>query len=105
MLVNLAMAIGKLVINGKELSRLAGYTSRVDNLMTTLTKLNKEEDLRWHARNQSCNVEKAKLSTLPQTPGRYVTQDNVIRFDRVPIVTPNGDVLIEVSKTSDNKEF
>lgn len=27
--------------------------------------------------------------------GRIIFQDNIIRFDDVPLVTPNGDVLIE----------
>jgi ATP-binding cassette, subfamily D (ALD), member 3 len=34
---------------------------------------------------------------LPLIPGagRLVIQDNIIKFDRVPLVTPNGDILIE----------
>jgi ATP-binding cassette subfamily D (ALD) protein 3 len=81
MLINLAQAIGRLVLNGKELSRLAGYTSRVDELITTLDKLNKEQ------RNEI----PSKLQL-----GTYRYEDNVIRFQRVPIVTPNGDVLLKV---------
>lgn len=27
--------------------------------------------------------------------GRIIFEDNIIRFDDVPLVTPNGDVLIE----------
>ena len=83
MLINLAQAIGRLVLNGKELSRLAGYTSRVDELITTLDKLNMEQ-------------KKEIPSTLPH--GIYKYEDNVIRFEKVPMVTPNGDVLLKVQK-------
>lgn len=27
--------------------------------------------------------------------GRIIYQDNIIRFEKVPLVTPNGDVLIQ----------
>lgn len=27
--------------------------------------------------------------------GKLVFKDNIIRFDKVPLVTPNGDVLIK----------
>lgn len=40
MLVKLAEAIGRLVLAGRELTRLAGFTSRVTELMTVLKDLN-----------------------------------------------------------------
>ena len=40
MLVKLAEAIGRLVLAGRELTRLAGFTSRVTELMTVLQDLN-----------------------------------------------------------------
>lgn len=34
---------------------------------------------------------------MPLIPGsgRIIFQDNIIRFDKVPLVTPNGDILVE----------
>lgn len=40
MLVKLAEAIGRLVLAGRELTRLAGFTARVTELMTVLKDLN-----------------------------------------------------------------
>lgn len=80
MLINLAQAIGRLVLNGKELSRLAGYTTRVHELMTTLDHFNSPA---------------AKLES--KCNGIIVHTDNIIKFDKVPVVTPSGDVLIKVT--------
>lgn len=40
MLVKLAEAIGRLVLAGRELTKLSGYTSRVTELMDVLKDLN-----------------------------------------------------------------
>ena len=40
MLVKLAEAIGRLVLAGRELTRLAGFTARVTELLTVLKDLN-----------------------------------------------------------------
>ena len=40
MLVKLAEAIGRLVLAGRELTRLAGFTARVTDLLTVLKDLN-----------------------------------------------------------------
>ena len=40
MLVKLAEAIGRLVLAGRELTRLAGFTARVQELLTVLKELN-----------------------------------------------------------------
>lgn len=40
MLVKLAEAIGRLVLAGREMTRLAGFTARVTQLMTVLKDLN-----------------------------------------------------------------
>lgn len=33
--------------------------------------------------------------TLVPGSGKLVFRDNIIRFDKVPLITPNGDVLIK----------
>lgn len=85
MLVKLAEAIGRLVLAGRELTRLAGFTARVTELRTVLKELN-------DGKYQRTMV--AGSENLKPNGGRMVFQNNVIKFDRVPLITPNGDVLI-----------
>ncbi|XP_003403063.1 ATP-binding cassette sub-family D member 3 [Bombus terrestris] len=89
MLIKLAEAIGRLVLAGRELTRLAGLTARVTEIKVVLDDLN------------SGKYERIMISDFKDEPigspgeGRIVNKDNVIRFDGVPLVTPNGDILIK----------
>lgn len=89
MLIKLAEAIGRLVLAGRELTRLAGLTARVTEIKVVLDDLNLGK------------YEKIMISDFKDEPigspgeGRIVNKDNVIRFDGVPLVTPNGDILIK----------
>ncbi|GAB6026534.1 ATP-binding cassette sub- D member 3 [Chamberlinius hualienensis] len=103
MLIKLSGAIGRLVLAGRELTRLAGFTHRVSQLMNVLAELKKGKfertmvsdisKLKSNANgiNGSATVSK---SNLAPGRGRMIFQDNVIRFEKLPLVTPNGDVLI-----------
>ncbi|MPC33602.1 ATP-binding cassette sub-family D member 3 [Portunus trituberculatus] len=94
MLVKLAEAIGRLVLAGRELTRLAGFTARVQELLTVLKDLNVGQYQRTMVENRASSD---NLSLLALQPGRglVVNEDNVIRFEHVPLVTPNGDVLVQ----------
>ncbi|XP_037783578.1 ATP-binding cassette sub-family D member 3-like [Penaeus monodon] len=92
MLVKLAEAIGRLVLAGRELTRLAGFTSRVQELLTVLKDLNNGKYQRTMLENKQCNGVLGK--PLIPGSGRVINEDNVIRFENVPLVTPNGDVLV-----------
>lgn len=87
MLVKLAEAIGRLVLAGRELTRLAGFTARVTQLREVLSELNQGK------------YQRTMLATggpkLVPGAGLTVIQDNIISFDKVPLVTPNGDVLVQ----------
>lgn len=89
MLVKLAEAIGRLVLAGRELSRLAGFTSRMTELTQVLEDLNAGRYERTMV-SQSASAD----SDLAPNNGQITFQDNVIKFDEVPLVTPNGDVLV-----------
>lgn len=100
MLVKLAEAIGRLVLAGREMTRLAGFTARVTEIMVVLDDLNKGHYVRNMVQNNSENAitnGEISLPTKTLIPGSGIIkfQDNIIRFDNVPLVTPNGDVLIE----------
>lgn len=86
MLVKLAEAIGRLVLAGRELTRLAGFTARVTQLRDVLNDLNEGK---YH-RTMVSGAEELKPNG-----GRLIFKDNVIKFDKVPLVTPNGDILIK----------
>lgn len=108
MMVKLAEAIGRLVLSGREMTRLAGFTARVTDLMTVLTDLNQGHYVRTMVGNTGSvlsvvanNTDDGHLSNRNQHPmplipgsGRIIFQDNIIRFDKVPLVTPNGDILV-----------
>ncbi|XP_054275529.1 ATP-binding cassette sub-family D member 3 [Macrosteles quadrilineatus] len=98
MLVKLAEAIGRLVLAGREMTQLAGFTARVTELMGVLSDINAGHYQRTMVDNKSNALEPAvSQPKLPLIPGkgRILYQDNIIKFDKVPLVTPNGDILVE----------
>ncbi|XP_045493222.1 ATP-binding cassette sub-family D member 3 isoform X1 [Colias croceus] len=94
MLVKMAEGIGRLVLSGREMSKLAGLTARVTQLRTVLADVNKGNYVRTMVDRQPNGISSSPLSLTPGG-GRIIYQDKIIRFDRVPLVTPNGDVLIK----------
>lgn len=90
MLVKLAEAIGRLVLAGREMSRLAGFTARVTELIKVLSDLNQGR----YERTMVNNVSNGESNFAPNM-GKIAFQDNLIRFEKVPLVTPNGDVLLK----------
>ncbi|XP_013178079.1 PREDICTED: ATP-binding cassette sub-family D member 3 [Papilio xuthus] len=94
MLVKMAEGIGRLVLSGRELSKLAGLTARVTQLHQVLDDVNSGNYKRTMVdRNNHNTNEGGPLSLVPGA-GRIIYKDKIIRFDKVPLVTPNGDVLI-----------
>lgn len=87
MLVKLAEAIGRLVLAGRELTRLAGFTARVTQLREVLKELNEGK---YQRTMMTGNEELFKPNS-----GKIIFKDNIIKFDEVPLVTPNGDILIK----------
>lgn len=87
MLVKLAEAIGRLVLAGRELTRLAGFTARVTQLRDVLKELNE-------GKYQRTMVPGSEELFKPNA-GRLIFKNNIIKFNQVPLVTPNGDVLIK----------
>jgi ATP-binding cassette subfamily D (ALD) protein 3 len=85
LLMNLTKAVGRLVASYKEMQQLAGFTSLVSELKTVIDDLGKGK------------YERTVVEGCPyndKTRGKYIIKD-YIKFDNVPIVTPNGDVLIQ----------
>ncbi|XP_014677132.1 PREDICTED: ATP-binding cassette sub-family D member 3-like [Priapulus caudatus] len=93
MLVKLAEAIGRLVLAGREMTRLAGFTARVTELMRVLNDLNKGRYQRSMLSDNQGRIGSSKLNVIPGS-GKIIEQDYIIKFDKMPLVTPNGDVLV-----------
>lgn len=97
-LVKLSQAVGSLMMEARHLAQFAGYTHRVAELFDVLedvnrgryerTMMNQGDDAKTVANiTQTVDVKKLK--------GQIVFRDHIIEFDKVPIITPNGDKLVE----------
>uniref|UniRef100_A0A914L7T3 ABC transporter domain-containing protein n=1 Tax=Meloidogyne incognita TaxID=6306 RepID=A0A914L7T3_MELIC len=124
MMFKLAEALGRLALAGREMTRLAGFTSRVDMLLNVLNDLENGKYQRTmildiNNTNQtrqensgingkinglllsassslsSPSTDEYDLVTFQPGAGKIEIRDNLIRFKRVPLVTPNGDILIK----------
>jgi ATP-binding cassette subfamily D (ALD) protein 3 len=88
LLISLAKAIGRIVVSYKEVQNLAGYTTLVYELEEVLTDLD------------NGIYKRALVNTGDKPPidmdvrGTYHQGDS-ITFEDVPIVSPNGDILIK----------
>jgi len=95
MLVRLSQAIGRIVLAGREMSRLAGFTARVTELMKVTDELNKGIYQRTMVQKVNSASDKEDEENLPLVPCNNVSlEDFLIEFEKVPLVTPNGDVLV-----------
>lgn len=89
LLLSSSDAFGRVMYSYKELAELAGYTARVSQFFDTIEDVKKgkfEKALVSSAQSE----ENAKLL---KNRGKLVISDEII-FDEVPIITPNGDVLV-----------
>eukprot|EP00051_Salpingoeca_urceolata_P015108 m.193428 g.193428 ORF g.193428 m.193428 type:complete len:343 (-) comp18293_c0_seq4:180-1208(-) len=87
MLVRMSQAVGRLVLAGREVTRLAGFTVRVSELIAVIKDLNGGK----YTRTMQHNDDPAFFPGA----GNLKEADHVIQFDRVPLVTPNGEVLVK----------
>uniref|UniRef100_A0A668AY58 ATP-binding cassette sub-family D member 3 n=1 Tax=Myripristis murdjan TaxID=586833 RepID=A0A668AY58_9TELE len=87
MLLRMSQALGRIVLAGREMTRLSGFTARITELMKVLKELNAGKYERTMVSQQE------KVILVPGS-GRIINTDNVIKFDHTPLATPNGDVLI-----------
>ncbi|CAG8453533.1 2698_t:CDS:10 [Acaulospora morrowiae] len=94
-LVNLSQAVGRLILAGRDLTRFAGYTSRVAELFDVLEDVNNGRYERTMVSTDSKEANVNRAVTPKDLKGKVITKDGVIIFEKVPIVTPNGDVLVK----------
>lgn len=87
LLINLAKSIGRIVLSYKELQSLAGYTALVYEIKEVLDDLEMGKYTRTMVTGSEKYFDK-------RNRGKYVIGKD-IKFEDVPIVSPNGDVLVE----------
>lgn len=90
LLLSSSDAFGRLMFSYKEISQLAGYTSRVSTLLDVIADV------------QRGHFEKALVSSASTDSNAAVLagrgdleEGEDIKFEDVPIVSPNGDVLVK----------
>ncbi len=85
MLVRMAEALGRISLAGRELTKLAGYTERVDQLMIVLNDLNKGQYQRSMVNTNNSEEKKSITNTvtnkltLKPNSGKIVYMDNIIK--------------------------
>ncbi|KAG0173816.1 ATP-binding cassette sub- D member 3 [Apophysomyces sp. BC1034] len=94
-LINLSQAVGRLILTGRDLTRFAGYTSRVAELFNVLTDVRGGKYSRTMVNKDENTANQNRVVDTSNTKGNVIIQDGVIVFDKVPIVTPNSDVLLK----------
>ncbi|GMT15001.1 hypothetical protein PFISCL1PPCAC_6298, partial [Pristionchus fissidentatus] len=92
MMFKMAEALGRLALAGREATRLAGFTLRVDTFRKVLDDVSKGKYQRSIV-NESKESRSLAENLLNQR-GKFIANDDLIRFEGVPLLTPNGDVLI-----------
>lgn len=68
-----------------------GFTARMTELINVLNDLNKGIYERQMVTN---NISNDEVNFGPGK-GLIIFQDNMIKFEKVPLVTPNGDILLK----------
>lgn len=101
LLLQLAGAIGRLVLAGKEITKLTGYCHRVTQLETVLDDLSHEQAVRKRFESSPDLERDLKLSEL-MTLGKLIVgseeagpEQNVIRFNGVNLLSPDCTILVE----------
>ncbi|KAL7417460.1 ABC transporter transmembrane region 2-domain-containing protein [Mrakia frigida] len=90
LLLSASDAFGRVMYSYKELAELAGYTARVDELFTTMSDVAEGKYVKKLVSSASIE-DNAKVL---QGRGKVIESDE-IQFEDVPIVSPNGDILIK----------
>ncbi|KAF5880228.1 ATP-binding cassette sub-family D member 3-like, partial [Clarias magur] len=95
MLLSMAQALGRIVLAGREMSRLSGFTMRISEIQDVLLDVNSGRYKRSVVALATGSAPDAlENSALLPRSGQITIADNIIRFECVPLLTPNGDVLI-----------
>uniref|UniRef100_A0A8C7L8C7 ATP-binding cassette sub-family D member 3 n=1 Tax=Oncorhynchus kisutch TaxID=8019 RepID=A0A8C7L8C7_ONCKI len=93
MLLSMSQALGRIVLAGREMSRLSGFTARITEIMKVLKELNSGKYERTMVSQQGG---RDRITLVPGS-GEIIHKDKIIKyvFEHTPLATPNGDILIK----------
>ncbi|KAK4829984.1 hypothetical protein QYF61_008154 [Mycteria americana] len=100
LLISGADAIERIMSSYKEVTELAGYTARVYNMFSVFDEVKrgiyKRTAVIQGSENNSKNEDKAELHIDGplEIKGKVIDVDHGIVCENVPIITPNGDVVV-----------
>ncbi|KAN0100868.1 ABC transporter transmembrane region 2 domain containing protein [Tylopilus felleus] len=90
LLLSSSDAMGRVMYSYKDLAELAGYTARVSLLLDTMSDVRNGK----FQKNLVASALEGENSNIMNGRGE-VFEGEDIQFENVPIVTPNGDVLLK----------
>ena len=98
LLINLAKAIGRIVVSYKDVQNLAGYTTLIYEMDEVLRDLQQGKFVRTQVtgatEDGSTSKAVSKVLSMKEGAERVTISENLM-FEDVPIISPNGDILIE----------
>ena len=94
LLINLAKAIGRIVVSYKEIQNLAGYTTLINEMDEVLDDLASGKYKRVMVTQDDQNQKSQDLVQSVRGGAKITSSENII-FKDVPILSPNGDVLVD----------
>ena len=89
MLLSSSDAFGRVMFSYKEITELAGYTSRVSTLLNVMDEIQAGH----YQKKLVSSAEVEENAMVLQGRGSVIEGDD-IEFTDVPIVSPNGDILV-----------
>lgn len=90
LLLSASDAFGRVMYSYKDMQELAGFTTRVSQLLETIEDVKQAKFEKALVSSASTEANAKILSGRGQ-----VFEDEDIQFENVPIVTPNGDILLQ----------
>ncbi|WAR64100.1 hypothetical protein PtB15_16B260 [Puccinia triticina] len=91
LLLSASDAFGRVMYSYKDVSELAGYTARVSELFDTMESIKRGQ----YEKRKVGSANTDDSQQMLQQRGQVVESEDEIIFDRVPIISPNGDVLVK----------
>jgi len=89
MLLSSSDAVGRIMFSYKEITELAGHTSRVATLLHVMDDISTST----YSKTLVSSASSSTHSSILQSRGQTIPSDS-IKFTNVPIVSPNGDILV-----------
>ncbi|XP_074645086.1 ATP-binding cassette sub-family D member 2-like [Tubulanus polymorphus] len=94
LLINSADAVERIISSYKDVTELAGYTSRVADLFNVFEDVKEGKYVRSTVTNGKNNTSQDKIESSLVMRGKVTDTETDIVLEDVPIITPNGDIVV-----------